>query len=58
MWIRRDAEKLLVNNQIRGSVYLYYIFPLEKVLCGLCAWNYATARCVDEERRANYGVAE
>lgn len=49
MWIGRDAEKLLVNNQIRGSACVCYICPFEKVLRGLCASNYAAEGCVDEE---------
>lgn len=49
VWIMRDAKKLHVNNQIRESGYLHFIFPIEIVLCGLCVWNYATERCVNEE---------
>lgn len=49
VWIRRDAEKLLVNRHIREErIALLYISP-EKVPPGLCAYNYATEKCVDEE---------
>lgn len=38
-----------MNRHIREErIALLYISP-EKVLRGLCAYNYATEKCVDEE---------